>query len=155
MSPWGGAVIGHDDVGLEADQFSRELGGALGASFRPAILDRDGATFDPIQLAQSGDKSSRPWTPRRGVRAQESDRRKFARLLRARGERPRGSRAAEQRDEIATPHHSITSSASASSDGGTSRPSALAVLRLITSSYLVGRCTGRSPALAPLRTWPA
>src|SRR5215475_7092947 len=35
-------------------------------------------------------------------------------------------------------HYSITSSARASSVGGTSRPSALAVLRLITSSYLVG-----------------
>src|SRR6516165_7113473 len=34
--------------------------------------------------------------------------------------------------------HSITSSARARTDGGTARPSALAVLRLITSSYLVG-----------------
>src|SRR6516165_9594094 len=40
--------------------------------------------------------------------------------------------------------HSITSSARASTVVGTSRPSALAVLRLITSSYLVGACTGRS-----------
>ena len=38
--------------------------------------------------------------------------------------------------------HSITSSARASSVRGTSRPSALAVLRLITSSNLVG-CTHR------------
>ena len=46
--------------------------------------------------------------------------------------------------------HSITSSARASSDGGTSRPSALAVLRLITSSNLVGcmhRQVGRLLAL--------
>src|SRR5258707_7831244 len=40
--------------------------------------------------------------------------------------------------------YSITSSARASSVAGTSRPSALAVLRLTTSSYLVGPCTGRS-----------
>ena len=53
--------------------------------------------------------------------------------------------------EFAAPH-SITSSARASSDGGTERPSALAVLRLITSSYLVGACTGRSPGFSPLRT---
>ena len=33
--------------------------------------------------------------------------------------------------------YSITSSARESSDGGTVRPSAFAVLRLITSSYLV------------------
>ena len=70
-------------------------------------------------------------------------------LLRARRERPRGRRAAEQRDELA-PLHSITSSARASRVGGTSRPSALAVLRLITSSYLVGclhRQVGRLLAL--------
>jgi hypothetical protein len=47
--------------------------------------------------------------------------------------------------------HSITSSARASSVGGTSRPSARAVLRLITSSYLVGACTGRSAGFSPLR----
>jgi hypothetical protein len=41
-------------------------------------------------------------------------------LLRARRERPRG-RAAEQRDELATAAHSITSSASASSVGGMCR----------------------------------
>src|SRR5262249_9725153 len=54
------------------------------------------------------------------------------RLLRVRREWPR-CRAAEQHDEVAAPH-SITSSASASKLGGTIRPSALAVLRLIASS---------------------
>src|SRR6516162_5200331 len=71
-------------------------------------------------------------------------------LLRARCERPRNRRAAEQRDERAPPH-SITSSARASSVGGTSRPSVLAVLRLITSSNLIGCSTGRSAGFAPLR----
>ena len=47
--------------------------------------------------------------------------------------------------------HSMTSSARASSDGGTSRPSALAVLRLMMSSSLVGNSTGKSPGLAPFR----
>src|SRR5262245_4379449 len=50
-------------------------------------------------------------------------------LLRARRERPRRC-AAEKRDELAT-FHSITSSARARRVGGTSRPSARAVLRLI------------------------
>src|SRR5215831_11803280 len=45
----------------------------------------------------------------------------------------------------------ITSSARASSDGGMVRLSALAVLRLITSSNLVGCSIGRSAGLAPLR----
>src|SRR5262245_26034848 len=47
--------------------------------------------------------------------------------------------------------HSITSSARASSAGGTVRPSAFAVLRLMLSSYLVGACTGRSAGFSPLR----
>src|SRR5262249_29688465 len=71
-------------------------------------------------------------------------------LLRPRRERPR-CRAAEPRDEVATAAHSITSSARASSDGGTVRPSAFAVLRLIVRSYLVGACTGRSAGFSPLR----
>src|SRR6516165_2917607 len=55
-------------------------------------------------------------------------------------------------------HHSITSSARLSNDCGTVRPSALAVLRLMTSSYLVGACTGRSLGFSPLKmrsTYPA
>ncbi len=51
--------------------------------------------------------------------------------------------------------YSITSSARASSVAGTSRLSAFAVLRLITSSYLVGWSTGKSAGLAPLRIRPA
>ena len=49
------------------------------------------------------------------------------------------------------PFYSITSSARASSVSGISRPSALAVLRLMTSSYFVGPCTGRSAGRSPLR----
>src|SRR6187200_2804321 len=48
--------------------------------------------------------------------------------------------------------HSITSSARASSVGGTLRPSSLAVATLMTSSsYFVGCCTGSSSAFAPRR----
>src|SRR3954464_4161748 len=47
--------------------------------------------------------------------------------------------------------HSITSSARASRVGGTVRPSALAVLRLITSSNLVGCWTGKSAGLSPFK----
>src|SRR5262249_23151850 len=74
-------------------------------------------------------------------------------LLRPRRERPR-RRAAEKRYEGAALHHSITSSARASSVGGTSRPSALAVGRLMTSSNLVGCTTGRSAGFSPLRMRP-
>jgi hypothetical protein len=47
--------------------------------------------------------------------------------------------------------YSITSSAVASSLSGTARPSVFAVLRLITSSNLVGNCAGRSLGFSPLR----
>src|SRR4051794_533801 len=47
--------------------------------------------------------------------------------------------------------YSITSSARSSSVGGTVSPSALAVLRLISSSNFVGCSTGRSAGFAPLR----
>src|SRR5262245_32410705 len=74
-------------------------------------------------------------------------------LLRARRERPCDHRAAEQRDEL-TAHHSITSSAMASSPGGKLRPNTLAVLRLITNSNLVDWTTGRSAGFSPLRIRP-
>lgn len=48
--------------------------------------------------------------------------------------------------------YSITSSARARSVDGTAISSAFAVFRLITSSYLVGACTGSSPGFCPLRT---
>ena len=72
-----------------------------------------------------------------------------ASLLRARHERPRGRRAAEKGDELTPVVHSITSSARSRVAVGTSRPSALAVLRLSTVSYLVGCSTGMSPGFAP------
>src|SRR5262249_36594006 len=84
-------------------------------------------------LAKCGDGPRVAALGRSGV--DEPDHR-HRRLLRAHRERPR-SRAAEQRDEL-PPLHSITSSARASSIGGTSRSRALAVLRLMTSSYLFG-----------------
>src|SRR5215471_15002511 len=120
---------------------------ALGTSFRPAILDRDGATLDPPEFMQSLHKSRSPGTPTRSVRTQKPNDRQLRCLLRARHERPRRS-AAEQRDELA-PLHSITSSARASSIGGIVRPSALAVIRFTTRSNLVGCSTGISPGFVP------
>src|SRR5262245_66008466 len=70
-------------------------------------------------------------------------------LLRTRSERPRGC-GAEQRDERAPPH-SITSSASCWRCKGTSRPSALAVLRLIASMGFVGNSIGKCPGFATFR----
>src|SRR5262245_31702243 len=48
-------------------------------------------------------------------------------------------------------HYSITSSVRASSEAGIVIPSALAALRLRTSSYLDGCSTGKSAGVAPFR----
>ena len=91
-----------NDIDLEPDELGRDLGVALAASLRPAILDRDGAALDPAEFAQPLHKSGGPLAPgRRRGRAQEPDGRQLPRLLRARRERPSGRRAAEKRDELA------------------------------------------------------
>src|SRR5262249_993084 len=75
-------------------------------------------------------------------------------LLRSSRERQGGggrSRAAEQCDELAALHHSITSSARASRGGGMGRRSALAGSRLTMKSNLVGCSTGMSAGLVPRR----
>src|SRR6516165_7109260 len=149
---WGS--LGDNDIDLESDELCSDFAVAFVASLRPANLDCVGSVLDPAKLAQSLHKGGDPSALcRRCGAAHEPDSRELYRLLRDRRERPRCYRAAEQRDELASPH-SITSSASASSLSGTVRPSALAVLRLITSSNLVDCCTGKSAGLAPLRMRP-
>src|SRR5262245_1733904 len=129
-----------------------DLGKELSASLAPAILNRDIPALDPAQLTQplhkSGGQMARICHRTRG---HHPNGRQLSSLLRPGRERPRHRRAAEKRDEPAARDHSITSSAVASSVCGISRPCALAVLRLITISYLVDACTGRSAGFSPLR----
>src|SRR5262249_1567964 len=73
------------------------------------------------------------------------------RIIPARRERPHCRCATDERYELATAAHSITSSRRARDVGGTSMPSALAVGRLMTNSNLVGCWTGKSLGLSPLR----
>ena len=135
---------------LTANQIGRQRRQSIVLVLRPAIFDRHVPALDIAGFAQAlAERAHTVRVPVRRCAAEEPDHR-HRRLLRARRERPRRRRAAEQRDELAPPH-SITSSARASSIGGTSRPSALAVLRLITSSNLVGCSTGRSAGFAPRR----
>src|SRR5262249_38602150 len=102
------AVIRDDDSGFQADELCGDLGGALRAAFRPTILDCDRATLAPSELTQSCRECGRPQAPVRRVRSQEADHWQPGGLLRARRERPRCGRAAEQRDELA-PFHCLMS----------------------------------------------
>src|SRR5262245_61974285 len=107
----------------------------------------------PIQSQNSHDGSSLIVVLKKSSAGQQhADTAHPLALLRPRRKRP-GSRAAEQRDELA-PFHSITSSASASNLSGIWRPSALTVFRLMTRRNLVCCWTGRSAGVAPLRIRP-
>src|SRR5262249_45099510 len=118
----------------------------------PVRVDSHVAPVGPARLLQCLDKCYEAGLPCGivcGQSHENTDPPHPVALLCRRRERPR-CRAAEKRDEIA-PLHSITSSARASSVAGTSRPSALAVVRLMTRSNLVGCSTGMFPGFAPCR----
>src|SRR5215472_5092013 len=141
-------VVHSDHRYLTAHQISCEVGQSVGLVLRPAILDRHILTLDVAGFTKAlAECSQKVCTIGRPRDAEESHDR-HRRLLRARRERPGGGRAADERDELA-PLHSITASARASSVGGISRPSALAVVRLITRSNLVGCSTGMSAGAVP------
>jgi putative ABC transport system substrate-binding protein len=126
----------------------------LRATLSPAVLDFNGFAFNPTQLAQALHESTGPWSlTRGGGRAQVPDGR-APRRLRPRRKRPRSCSAAQQRDELAASHHSITSSARASSVGGTVMPSTVAAWTLITSSIFVDCTIGKSSGFVPLRMRP-
>src|SRR5215471_5585628 len=108
------------------------------------------APFDITEVAHPAPEFLAIWIVVRGSRSDVSHVRGFAGLLRARRERPRCRRAAEQRDELA-PLHSITSSARRRNASGIVSPSALALVRLMTRSNLAGCSTGMSPGFAPRR----
>src|SRR6516165_9001913 len=91
-----------NDINFQPDELRCELGEAFAASLRPAIFDRNGASFDPAEFAQSLHESGGQLAlPCWRSRSQEADGRHLPRLLRARRERPSGYTAAEQRYELA------------------------------------------------------
>src|SRR5262249_25436280 len=145
-----GGVTRSDHCHLTAYKIGCEVGQSIVLVLRPAILDRHVLAFDVAGFTSALPECGQKVRIVGRRQAAEKPDHRHRRLLRARRERPRDYRAAEQRNEIAPPH-SITSSASASSLSGTVRPSVFAVLRLTTNSYLVGACTGRSTGFAPLR----
>src|SRR5262245_13468510 len=148
------AAKGDDHGHRKAHQFGCHFGKSIVSTFRPAERDVHILALHIADLAQALAKSGQVRSGLASRRGGKKHDHRHHRLLGARRERPPGRRAAEQRYELAPfelSAHSITSSARASSVGGTSRPSAFAVLRLTTSSNFVGCSTGSSAGLAPLR----
>src|SRR5262249_45990750 len=147
-------VTGQDHVGSSPHQFLRERGQTLNVSFGPPIFHREVAALGVAERTHSLDEGGGGLGGGAGQACSQIDD-PWA-LGRCLGECPERAgarcrcRAADKRDERAA-FHSITSLARASTVVGISRPSAFAVLRLITNSYLVGACTGRSAGFSPLR----
>src|SRR5262245_5557479 len=116
--------MGYDYVGLEARHLRSSAANVVYICTAPMHIDLlDIAAIQPAKLCESLLKSCDPRLPLRVITGphQHSDASYSFALLRARRERPRGCCAAKERDEF-VPFHSITSSAVASSVGGTVRP---------------------------------
>src|SRR6185312_6491533 len=127
-----------DCVGSQIDQLFCECLHLIRIIAGPAKLDPEIVALRPPQLRERGAEYRDPRLHRR-IAFRKADQHANAphrvKLLRPRRQWPCRRRAAEQCDELAAPDHSITSSARASSVGGTVTPNAFAVFRLMTNSY--------------------
>jgi hypothetical protein len=143
-------------AGTQTDQFLRKRSYPIGVRGGPTKVHPHVAAIGPTQvrkrLRERGE-ARLPYGIVFVVRQEHADAPHAVALLRPRHRRPR-HRTPQSYDELPPPHW-ITSSASAISLSGISRPSALAVFLLMTSSNLVGWNTGRSAGLSPLRMRPA
>src|SRR5215469_5887327 len=132
-----GVGIGYENINTEMDQLGCQRGEPLVVSL--CISELNDNIF-ALQIAKSAKSRPKSFVVNllvgSKVRVQKPYSGDLSRLLRVRGKRP-SQRPAKQWDKLAPPH-SITSSARAASEGGTVRLRALAVLRLITNSYLGG-----------------
>src|ERR1700745_2137691 len=114
------------------------------------------------------DRGERVLLIQRRTRCERTELKDFRRSLRDGRAGCGNRRAGEQLDKFASSHshrlrkpramhcnkpqrYSITSAARPSSEGGTVKPSAVAVFRLMTSSIFVGCSTGNSAGLAPFK----
>src|SRR6266508_1489826 len=143
----------HHQLHIRLEELTDELRVALFAAVRESKLDYQVPALDIAVLAQTvSECREKERGARRGREVSEvTDPMDLSRRLRLGGERRGEEHRTRACQERAPLHHWMSSSARSRSDCGIVRPSALAVLRLITSSKLVGCSTGRSAGLAPLR----
>ena len=93
-----------DHCHLTAYQIGCEVGQSIGLVLRPAIFDRQILALDVTTFADASlERGHKVCTVGRRRAAEEPDHR-HRRLLCARRERPRGCRAANQQDEVASLH---------------------------------------------------
>jgi hypothetical protein len=147
----GQGAAGQDDVRGERDQSRSMFHGLVGVVLGPAYLHPYIPANTPTQFLQALVERCKSILTFRVVGSpvhEDTNPAWTFRLLRTPRERPCGCHAAEQREEPA-PIHSITSSAIASSFSGMVTPSALAIVRLMIKSNLVGCSIGRSDGFAP------
>ena len=107
---WSRRTCRNDHAHLSASQIGGERGQSIILTVCPAVFDGDIFTLDVAGFFETALECGHEWAPLgRGWAAKEPDHRH--RLLRTRRERPRGSRAAEQPDEVAPPRvdHATTS----------------------------------------------
>ena len=142
-------VATEDDGDTLLHQLDHKFGQAL-IAFRPAGIERDVLAFDEAGFLQAAAESvvERLRCADNGAKKSDHGQRRLLSVGRSR--EPAKESAAGERHEL-PPHHSITSSARLTSVTGRSKPSALAVFRLMTRSYLFGACTGRSAGFSPFR----
>ena len=115
------AVAG-DHGHLTPDQIEGERWQPIGLIVRIAVLNGNVLPLDEAGVFQTLTECRRKMFERRGRRASEEPDHWHRWLLRPRCERPSRCSATEQCDELAPLHHSITSSARASSVGATDTP---------------------------------
>ena len=139
-----------DNVCLATHTFGSECWKPLATTLCGKVVDVDALPIHITQIAQALEERKSRRLQRTWIERKEAETWDFLGLLRTHSHRPRSRCAPEERDEVAAVH-SMTSSARASSIGGISMPSALAVFRLISNSYFEACSTGRSAGLAPFR----
>ncbi len=145
-----------DHVRAERDQFRRVFTNAIGVASSRAIIDPHIATYGPAQCIQRLLERRVTGYHFRIIICEDLEHADASHLigwLRTNGERPRHNDPAQKRHELPPPH-SITSSARPSSESGTVRPRALAVLRFMISSTFVDCMTGKLAGFSPLRIFP-
>jgi len=148
---WPSEYDRQDGINFEPQQIFRQSRKSLAYSCCIPYLYADAAAFYIAELVKFVSKGFQQ--PGLKVLGENANSVRRTRLLSCGDEWPRCRRAAQDCDELAPPH-SIISSARASNIGGRSSPRTRTVGKLMTSSNLVDRTTGKSAGLAPLRIRP-